>query len=315
MAIIDVRKRLGQGGRLSLDGGFEAVETYYVSTDDPDTSADIIVSASKGAVSIPAFLTTHPDMPMAVVVAKTPRQIDDSGLYFDVEVEYAQREIDVETLIANPLVRPPRPTWGQEIVEEFQEHDILGNSVRDVFGFDIDAIPVEDVRPILTVVQNQVGFNIQHATSFTGAVNNDEFLGQKYQARVRSITGRQLFESNLFYWEVQYVIVFRRNGWRWPLKHRSFHRRLNDKVVRIMDEGDEDADPPVLPQPVPEPVAIDAAGVPVPPGEPDWWMAYDFASGRNIPLLMPQPGTEARRLFGIRRYPDKPFAQLGIRYG
>lgn len=312
---------MGQSGRVSLDAGFEATETYYVAVDSPNADPNRIVRASLGGVTIPNYFTPHEDMPAAVVVSKDARKIDDSGLYFDVTVEYSQRIVDIDTLVLNPIARPPNVTWTQEIVQEFREHDIEGKSFKDVLGFDIDAMPIEDVRPILTVIQNEIGigggdFDVAKATLYTGSVNSDLFFGQRRQAKVRGITGRKVFGSAMQYWEVTYVIVFRRDGWRWPIKHKSFHKRsiFGDKVVRIMDDGDPDAEPPVPPQAIPEPQAINHEGVPLGPDDRDYWMTYDSDRNMNVPSWMPpSDGGDTRRLFGLRRHHELSFDGLGIR--
>ena len=304
--IVEVKKRRGPEGRASLDAGFEASEIYYVAVDSPDFDAKRLVSASKGGVSIPEFFEPHPDMPGTIVVSKTATKIDDSGLYFDVHVEYASRNADISGLFPNPINRPPKISWGQEIGQEYRELDIFGASFKDVHGFDIDAMPVDDIRPVLTVVRNQTSFSPLIANAFTGAVNNDLFFGQKRQARVKGITANFVYGSGQNYWEVNYVVVFRRHGWRWPIKHRSFYEASAFGVVRVKAEDGTD---------VPEPVAIDDRGFRVPAGAPDWWMTKG-QGGQNIPVLAPGEGEDAAwRIFGLIRYPELPFADMGIGVG
>ena len=301
-SIVEVKKRRGPEGRLSLDAGFEASEVYFVAVDSPDFDAQRLVSASGAGGTIPNFFTPHPDMPAAIVVSKTATKIDDSGLYYDVHVEYAQRTVDIASLNIVPTSRPPKISWGQEIGQEFRELDYFGASFKDVHGFDIDAMPSDDIRPVLTVVQNQLEFSVPNAVNYTGAVNSDDFYGQTRQARVKSITANLVYGSGLNYWEVTYVVIFRRHGWRWPIKHRSFYEASVFGVVRIKAEDGTD---------VPEPVAIDDRGFRVPAGAPDWWMTKG-EGGQNIPSPAPN-NDEAWRIFGLIRYPELPFAFLGIR--
>ena len=161
------------------------------------------------------------------------------------------------TSIANPLEQDWDVSWGYQVTAEPIDRDIEGNPITNSAKETPNPPMTEDVHDlILRVRRNEDHFNPLLAHSYSGAINNDLFLGFNPSfCKCHHIEGKRSRAADLIYWKVNYELHFRLRppipgvpeiGW--------IHRFLDQGMRELGDDGESltiitDADDKQLPQP------------------------------------------------------------------
>lgn len=114
--------------------------------------------------------------------------------------------------VSNPFAIPPQVKWSSAKFEKACTVDIHGNPIVNTVGDPFDPpVKRDDSRPILTVTQNQMTFDIGQAQSFKDTVNADTFCGfPPNSVKCADITADRQYSSDWgYYWQVTYEFEIR----------------------------------------------------------------------------------------------------------
>lgn len=124
---------------------------------------------------------------------------------YDTQIEFAPNQNE------NPLLRPAIKSWDFQEIERALVYDVFGNAIHNSAKDRFDPSPTNTVAmPTLTIVRNELTYSSSLANTYFNSVNSDQFiLGiLPRQARIHHITGREMFDTGIRFWEVTYVINF-----------------------------------------------------------------------------------------------------------
>ena len=158
------------------------------------------------------------------VIERSPRRIGPNQWHVD--VVYSTLHGDEEQA-QNPIGKPPEirfdfvdfrvPIPGEVTPEspgdptEVVWTKGLATSAGEVFN---PPAMMDESRPRLTVVRNEIVLDVPLIIEYQNAVNTDVFFGaQPRQARVNGISATRQQERGVRYWRVKYVFTFKRDTW------------------------------------------------------------------------------------------------------
>jgi hypothetical protein len=139
----------------------------------------------------------------------------------------------VDAVLDNPLRQAPEITWSGEPFTRALTRDVEGtpfvNSSKDWFD---PALEMEDTRPAVTIVRNELTFNRSRALEYQDAVNSDIYSGAAPRcAKIKRIVGQRHVDLGLVYWRVTYDILFRRDSFDLFVLDQGF-RDVDGKLFR-----------------------------------------------------------------------------------
>lgn len=148
------------------------------------------------------------------------RQDGDFPQLFKIDVFYSNQPLGGEepdrTDDDNPLNHAADISWDSEEVREALTKDLdnkrIVNSAGQRFETAVEAVRR---RRVITVVKNLETWNDSIAIAFEECVNSAAFLG--YAARTvmcKKIAARRVFSSNMYYFQVTFIFVWDRLGWK-----------------------------------------------------------------------------------------------------
>lgn len=108
----------------------------------------------------------------------------------------------------SPDLEPPEISWDYEIVQMAVPFDREGNAFTDATGTPYSPPPVFEIaHPVLTIVRNELSFDIRKAKEYAYALNDRPFLGE-IRGRVQCLPPRavQMFKGPLVYARVTYKL-------------------------------------------------------------------------------------------------------------
>lgn len=148
------------------------------------------------------------------------KQDSDFPQLFHITIFYSNQPLGGEepdrTDDDNPLNHPADIFWDSEEVREALTKDLdnkpIINSALQRFETAVEAVRR---RRVITIVKNLETWNDSIAVAFEECVNSGAFLG--YSARTvmcRKIAARRVFSSNMYYFQVTFIFVWDRLGWK-----------------------------------------------------------------------------------------------------
>jgi hypothetical protein len=213
----------------------EGVRTYkrrYLVTCD---SASDDANVALGAIGIPQRYSIYATSSSQDIFARctevSAKQVSGSFLHWHIDVTYSTKHGDKEKEEKeqdNPLLALPDVSWAFETIQSpiwfFPDQVNLNSTsaghkasgpISTTAGEVFDPPPMfDESRPVVTIRRNEASFNPLLALEYQNSVNSDVFFGCKPRtAKLRSITADQHSEKGYFYWQVTYVIAFRRETW------------------------------------------------------------------------------------------------------
>lgn len=151
----------------------------------------------------------------------------------------------------SPEQKPPQYSWDFTRQARAISKDLDGKAILNSAGDPFDPpIEIDDCRPILTVEQTLLTFDVNLAMQYYDTVNSDTFLGfSPGQAKCNGRKGTSRFEENKFVWTVTTEIHFRRDNWI-PLEiiDRGFHYLDGTPPKKILFRDPTDDQPMATPQ-------------------------------------------------------------------
>lgn len=233
MAIVGQAQEIAEarGKTVADDGTRNYTRRYLVRCDDVADDANVALTATGLPQRYFGYATDTSQDQAARATSITAKQVPGSYLLWHVDVEYSTKHGDQQKEQQeqdNPLLALPDIEWSFETIQQpiwFYPNQTVGSSTAPGHLFSgplvtsagevFDPPPMYDEsRPVVTIRRNESQFNVSLAVQYQNAVNSDFFFGvQPRCAKLRSISASQQNTKGVFYWQVTYVIAFRRESW------------------------------------------------------------------------------------------------------
>jgi hypothetical protein len=193
-----------------------------------------------------------------------PTQDGDNPKLWVVRVEYDTEMPEEE----DPFDRPPEYSWTFAQFQKVAALDINGNAIVNSAGQYFDPpIEIDDSRPVLTIVRNEIYFNPAIAIAYQDAINSEWFFGfAPGVVKVANISAVSQVEDDypsagnkFYYWKVTYEFMMRRGGWTLQLLDQGRFKISAVADGDVMLEPIRDADL----QPVTDPLPLNGSGQPI----------------------------------------------------
>lgn len=208
-------------------------------------------TATTATLSIPITGEFFPSS-SALRARKIHVERHEDPLVYMVTVDYTN-QLNLITPTPNPLSAPPRIRWtfatsGLPINEDVAGRAIV-NSAGQSFDREVE-VDIDDL--VFTMTRNEAAWSPIFAMQMMGRVNQLSFLLRNFLinpgvARLRDFSASEENSSGVDYFEVNYVIHFRADGW----------------LRSILDEGYVQIDPANPTSPTQRLVIFDANGAPL----------------------------------------------------
>lgn len=125
----------------------------------------------------------------------------------------------------NPLLRPATWTWGEEIeqrpvikgyaVDDLGFEELTLTPLQNSLKFPFEPHVMDICHQTLTIRKNQLTYYPNNMALYRMTINSKPFLGfDPGQVKCKSITASSAWENNISYWEVVYVFLFNKDGFR-----------------------------------------------------------------------------------------------------
>lgn len=174
----------------------------------------------------------------------------------------------------DPTMWIPRVSWTfaqftRTVDFEAGTGEAITNAAKDPYDPGIQA---DDSRPVLQIVRNELGFDINLADEYRDTINDAPFWGFPAKAvKCSCITANWLYNADIacWYWEVTYEFHFNRDTWDYTVINQGF-RELDSSGTKkraILDDYGV---------PVSKPWPLDDNGVAIQPGSSTPIGAFDF---------------------------------------
>lgn len=224
----------------------------------------------------------------ALVHKITPRQLDEP-FFWEVDVDYSSKIDNPEQAQTgaqeqDPLRRPSKIKWSmakyQKAIDKDRNDKAMTNSAGEKYLVEID-----DSRPVLTISRNEQTVLPAQILEYQDAISSDTFFGAAAgTAKMDSISAESAYENGTFYWQVEYVIHFRREGWKLKLLDEGMQELVGGKLRPIYPDNSAN--------PVTAPVPLDSHGValtlPITPSNPAKFNEFDVYKDKAFaPLNLP----------------------------
>lgn len=137
----------------------------------------------------------------------------------------------------NPLNRPAKWTVDSEAhevpleVDARDEDKKIVNTAGDKF-FD----PVTDLEYItaLVITKNTASFSQADVAAYQNKCNSDGVGGWEPNTLwIKKVSGQQLYENGVSYWERRYEILANTKGWTRRIRNTGTREKIDDQLVRI----------------------------------------------------------------------------------
>ena len=195
--------------------------TFLVVTDTKTDGPNAILLAEDLPRRLDPYTLENESDALSLAETITPRQLRRTPFHWEVDVEYTTDiDKDKEEESDDPLLQPDVVTFGFEAHRKIAYGDPnepipIVNSANQPFD---PPLMIDDSRPTLTVVRNELAFDPIQAIAFQDAINDDPFVGADIeQVKVKGITATkeiQLGNPEVKFWRVTYVFVFARETWK-----------------------------------------------------------------------------------------------------
>lgn len=236
-----------------------ATRQWTVLTDDVADGPATVLDDSR----VPRIGTSHNRKPWLRAIRR--RAIPKGPMFFHVEVEYAGKD--------SPLLERPDYGWTWVHSTEPVDRDANGDAMANPLGHAYTGISrkFSDLR--LTYTRNEASFSPVAMLAYADAVNSDTFWGAKAGlAQVQDISGKRIVDGTGYYWNVTYVIDFRKDGWKHRTACQGLYYYKNDdsgkkRVVPAVDANGS---------PLTTPVKLKANGELLPEGSETVWEEFQL---------------------------------------
>jgi hypothetical protein len=207
----------------------------------------------------------------------------------------------------NPLFRPPQIKWGSvKFRKPIDSAEFIGTYLASgsqapltpqgpgdgtitalttsaIEQFD-PSVEIDDSRPTLTIVKNQINWDPALKDEYKDAVNSDEFYGFPAGTwKVDDMGADSAYENNVFFWVVTYIFHRRPEGWDINLLDAGFHQISADGQLQLVRD-------PTSGIPLASPALLDGNG-------------NAQLCANPIPIY---------RRYRPKEYPRKPYAKLKL---
>jgi hypothetical protein len=179
------------------------------------------VAANATDAAVTAYLASigyyigapHPDDPAAFITSLSAEMTGKDLVTWQLAVQWSTDADQASDLID----LRPRIRFGSEGYQRRIELDVNGDPILNSAGewFD-EPIEIDDSRPVLTVTRVEATDNWAYLSiNFHDCVNSDAFfIAGPRQAKLRAIEGENFWSNGTQYWNVTYIIDFRRETFR-----------------------------------------------------------------------------------------------------
>lgn len=143
----------------------------------------------------------------------------------------------------NPLLRPTVVTGGFQMYQKPVEKDFFGKPILNTANQKLEGIEIDDARPHVTMVRNEVTYDWTLAQQYVNRVNSSPFYGAGIgQVKCANIGGQgPNTENNVTYYTVTYEFQFRQEGWQPSYQNRG---RKNKDGTPCTDQNGNEMDEP-----------------------------------------------------------------------
>jgi hypothetical protein len=176
----------------------------------------------------------------------------------------------------------PKVSWGMAQFQRIAEKDINGNDVVNSAGIPFNpSVQLDDSRPVLQIVRNELTYDETLAGSFRDKVNDADFWGYgEKQVKVANISGSREWNQDIgYYWTVSYEFHIKAETWKFKI--------LDAGTMQIKTGGDTKVSPCLTKdgKPVPEPVPLDGSGVQLAVGGTPTYLVFDLYDTADFSTL------------------------------
>jgi hypothetical protein len=226
MAIVSV-KELHQRRRSSNEEGkIRHARTWLVTTDDIRDGTAVAIDAP----GIPRAKELWPGTLRVKVTRIDAQPVQNSGVHFEVTVEWNTVDRDDGQDDVHPLDRPPEVSWGATettepyFIDRSPEPKAVVNTAGDPFDQFLER---ESGELAVMMVRNEATFDAAAMDEYSHTVNEDAVvidgtLFEKQQLKLSPITATKRVEvitindveEEVTYYAVRYEWKARRDGWR-----------------------------------------------------------------------------------------------------
>lgn len=210
-----------------------------------DGAGESLVSV-RDHTSLPAIGDAYPQDAKAKCVSKTPRSYGEDGRVWLVEVRYVStpRLVNV-TPRARPWMKTPKVHWGTHVVRRSIAKDMDSNAILNSAGDPFDPPVEREVHyPALTITRYERNYVISNAMDYIDKINQfgmtiAGLVIEEHQALITKYEGTNVEVDGVKCWEVNYEILFDKDGWQVVLLDAGYYYLSGGSPKRFADkDGD-----------------------------------------------------------------------------
>ncbi len=293
MSLIEVRETAAeQAGSITAEFASAPVKEYTRSfwgrcdspLDGPATILQALPGPGPSLLPVPGALYSTPgeiDLTAFCQSIEVDR-INDDPYMWKITAKFSTTAVDGENndIPESPDQVPPEVSVSFASYTKALTEDLDGKAIKNTLGDPFDPpFEVEDARPQISIVRNQLSFDLLTAMEYKDAINSD-YVGpfKPGTCRMAGITADRVFDRG-FYWRVTYVIEIRPEGWQPKILNHGFRYKSSGKIKNVTDDDGNFSNVAVL---------LDSNGQKIPP---------DIVEPTYLPF---------------RVYEERNFGQLGL---
>lgn len=153
----------------------------------------------------------------------------------------------------SPLLAPPKIDWDDVESEQEIDQDFDGKPIMTVNRERIRGVRALFADQTVTIRRNLSSFNSYVQAMYRRSVNSDTFLGwPPGTAKLMKLSGSNVFDKDMGYWEVTAQIQFRYpynttpdKAWYARVLHQGYRVKKDGKIQRAVDEKEFPTPTPV----------------------------------------------------------------------
>jgi hypothetical protein len=257
MPIVSVKEQFsGRDTSQSVKRERTYKRVFHVLTDDPRTGGFAVRAALGIQIGEPYQLgTPGPDLWAEGDTGSFATSIrasvsSEDGLTWTAEVDYGPYEPETAE---SPLDEPEDVSWDQVTFEIPVDYDANGTAILNSAGDPYDPpVMIEDDRPVLTIVRNELEYNSDLSDLYRGSVNASAFFGKAPgTVKCMPMRAQRLWSPNLninegYYWKVTYTFHVNRDGWKRKLLDQGYQELVSGVRKKILVDGLPASQPQLL---------------------------------------------------------------------
>jgi len=247
MAVASANHDISKSSSDATPGGARYSESWKVVLDAVPTSA--LEARQAGGLGTPELVPdtgdAHWDDAGSEVVSVTAKPISEDRLIWLVTATYEPPTAD--TLRANPLLDTVQKSWGAESRSWVPEKDKDGNAIVNSAGDRFDPSPEEEKFDLtLRITRNEATYDADEAEEYIGGVNDAPVtlvghVTAAREGRIKEYGGTFRTRNGTDFYEVTYLIVFRKGKWDRDIEDLGMRQRTSaTQRDRILDDSGEE---------------------------------------------------------------------------